>query len=64
MKKEIKRIRPKYPLESSPFTVEGYNDEPKSCLNHGCNGTVKPTVAANVGECDKCHSRFSWAKFL
>ena len=44
------------------FTIEGYNDKPKPCQKSGCNGTVKPTWNADVGKCDTCQARISWAE--
>ncbi|MFH0948929.1 MAG: hypothetical protein V1802_00400 [Candidatus Aenigmatarchaeota archaeon] len=56
--------RKKYPLESSAFTIKEYNDRPRFCLTKNCDGTVYPTVNANVGECDTCHERIPWSRYI
>lgn len=49
----------------SDFTVEGYNDKPKPCQEQTvkgrkCAGTVRPTMNADMGRCDRCQTRVPW----
>ena len=49
----------------SDFTVEGYNDQPKPCQERTvkgrkCSGTVRPTVNADMGRCDRCQAHVPW----
>ena len=43
--------------------VEGYNDQPKPCLNKDCEGMVRPTYSPNVGRCGVCSEQFGWSQF-
>lgn len=47
--------------EDDAFTFPGLNDTAKPCPE-GCGGLVQPTINANVGECDKCGTKYSWGK--
>ena len=55
------KIAQKYPLKPDTFTIKGYNDRPKPCLERGCKGQVEPTRNANIGKCNKCGKTFGWS---
>jgi len=56
-----------YLVKSQPeggFTMKGYNDQPKPCLDPKCNGMVLPTYNANVGKCNECCQDFGWNGYM
>lgn len=45
------------------FTIKGFNDKPKPCLEDNCNGMVMPTRNANKGRCSECHAMYNWGRY-